>query len=98
MEGAVRSGLMAAASVDNKKWDNQSTWPDWPKPPQEMRMGGLLMGEKFVWGNHRLEPIHLAGWDCIKVCKRPKFSVLRLQTHIMKTSSLQTNLRHQISS
>ena len=25
-------------------------------------MGGLLMGEKFAWGDHRLEPIHLAGW------------------------------------
>ena len=25
-------------------------------------MGGLLMSEKFAWGNHRLEPIHLAGW------------------------------------
>ena len=34
MEGAVRSGLMAAASLENKKWNNQSTWPDWPKPPQ----------------------------------------------------------------
>ena len=25
-------------------------------------MGGLLMGEKFEWGDHRLEPMHLAGW------------------------------------
>ena len=30
-----------------------------------------MMGEKFAWGDHRLEPIHLAGWGLHQNPKMP---------------------------
>lgn len=34
MEGAARSGLVAAAHVLGRSWNPDSPWPDWPKPPR----------------------------------------------------------------
>ena len=35
MEGAVTSGLMAAATALNmNSWKNDELWNDWPKPPK----------------------------------------------------------------
>jgi squalene-associated FAD-dependent desaturase len=34
MEGAARSGLVAAAHVLGRSWNPDSPWPDWPEPPR----------------------------------------------------------------
>jgi len=36
MEGAVRSGLIAAAELMNIEWDPETDWKRWPRPPQRL--------------------------------------------------------------
>ncbi len=36
MEGAVRSGLLAAAGLMNIEWNPETDWKRWPRPPQRL--------------------------------------------------------------
>jgi hypothetical protein len=34
MEGATRSGLLAAAHILKMDWNQDEDWPNWPTPPK----------------------------------------------------------------